>query len=246
MEEMLKSLALITALCVVGVIAATAWAEPQDNGKNTYKPLVVQVKKERAKTAKLPPLVLPDVQAITKQLWKADRSTLGKQYTSSMNVIRFWNHKGSWIRAPRAEKCWDVPWQRSCTIARASLRLHTALASIAETRLTREMPLTNDWRTAVRLAQRPFPGTESWLLYISHREGGYGGFVMNHQGSGAGGWMQFMASTFYGYVDDARAAFKARGFIIDDSVWQWTNPMGQALTAGYMKWSGRSGCHWCL
>lgn len=253
---MLKSLGLLIFVCVAGVIAATSLAGTQENGKDKfpYKTLVVKVKQERehSKSAKLSPLVLPDIQALSKQLWKADRSTLGKQYTSSMNVIRFWNNKGSWIRAPRQEKCWDVPWQRSCTVARASLRLHTALASIAETRLTREMPVTNDWRTAVRLAQRPFPGTESWLLYISHREGGYGGFVMNHQGSGAGGWMQFMASTFWAYADnpsardDAKRWMKRHGYIVDDSVWQWTNPMGQALTAGWMRYTHRDGCHWCL
>jgi hypothetical protein len=110
----------------------------------------------------------------------------------------------------------------------------------------RTLPFTNDWRTSVRLAQRPFPGTSTWLLFISAREGGYGPFVMNHQGSGAGGWMQFMSGTFYAYVDDARAAVERRGFIVPAHVWKWTHPLGQALTAGYMRYTGRDGCHWCL
>lgn len=195
---------------------------------------------------KLAPLNLPNIAALARAAWKADRSTLREQLRSSTSTIRFWHGRGQWLRAPRHAKCWDVPWQRSCTVARASLRLHSTLAAIAQTRLLSELPLTNDWRTAVRLTQRVFPGTESWLLFISHREGGYGGFVMNHQGSGAGGWMQFMAGTFYGYVDAARASVASRGFVVDPGIWEWTNPMGQALTAGYMRYTGRDGCHWCL
>lgn len=110
----------------------------------------------------------------------------------------------------------------------------------------RTIPATNDWVTAVRLVQRIYPGTSDWLLYISRREGGHGPFVMNHQGSGAGGWMQFMASTYWAYSDDAFADARARGFIIDASWNQWTHPLGQAITAGYMRFTGRDGCHWCL
>ena len=62
---------------------------------------------------------------------------------------------------------------------------HNASCEVSLSR--RSIPATNDWQTAVRLVQRVYPGTSGWLLYISHREGGHGGFVMNHQGSGAGG-----------------------------------------------------------
>jgi hypothetical protein len=110
----------------------------------------------------------------------------------------------------------------------------------------RTIPTTNDWQTAVRLVQRAYPGTADWLLYISHREGGHGGFVMNHQGSGAGGWMQFMASTFYAHNDSAYADLRRRGFIVSSSTNSWTHPLGQAITAGYMRFTGQDGCHWCL
>jgi hypothetical protein len=110
----------------------------------------------------------------------------------------------------------------------------------------RTIPATNDWQTAVALVQRIYPGTAGWLLSISDREGGHGGFVMNHQGSGAGGWMQFMASTYYAHNDDAYADARRRGFIIDPSTNSWTHPLGQAITAGYMRYTGRDGCHWCL
>ena len=47
---------------------------------------------------------------------QAEKST---QYTErqNANVLRFFdNHK--WLLAPNTKKCKDVPWQRSCTIAR--------------------------------------------------------------------------------------------------------------------------------
>lgn len=58
--------------------------------------------------------------------------------------------------------------------------------------------------------------------------------------------MQFMPGTFYGYVEAAKADFAHRGFKVDDRIWTWTHPLGQALTAGYMRYYGKDGCHWCL
>jgi len=108
------------------------------------------------------------------------------------------------------------------------------------------IPATSDWVTAVSLVQRIYPGTKDWLLYISRREGGYGGFVMNHQGSGAGGWMQFMSSTYWAYSNAAYANARDKGFVVSQSTNSWSHPLGQALTAGYMRYTGRDGCHWCL
>lgn len=168
-----------------------------------------------------------------------------QQLRHSTNVIRFFdNHQ--WMLAQRHSRCGTVAWSRTCAIARRVYKTHQIRAAKLKVALYRSLPYTNDWRTAVRLAQRVYPGTSDWLLFISHREGGYGGFVMNHQGSGAGGWMQFMSGTFYGYVGAARADFARRGFQVDPSVWVWTHPLGQALTAGYMRFTGRDGCHWCL
>lgn len=124
-------------------------------------------------------------------------------------------------------------WQHRHTTCQVKLRERT-------------IPASGDWRTSVALVQRAYPGTADWLLYISRREGGHGGFVMNHAGSGAGGWMQFMSSTYYAYNDRAYADIRARGFIVDESTNSWTHPMGQAITAGYMRYVGLDGCHWCL
>ena len=57
---------------------------------------------------------------------------------------------------------------------------------------------------------------------------------MNRQGSGAGGWMQFMHGTFYKYVDGAMGAAQARGFTIPDQARSWYSPLGQALTGAWM------------
>ncbi len=118
--------------------------------------------------------------------------------------------------------------------------------SCASSLKQRTIPLTRDWITAVRLVQRIYPGTEQWLRFISHREGGWGGFVLNHQGSGCGGWLQYASSTYWAYSYDAFADAKRRGFIVDPSWNQWTDPMGQALTGAYMRFTGRDGHHWDL
>lgn len=148
-------------------------------------------------------------------------------------------------RTKASTTVWALPQSVAYRIWTAHKWVSAAKGCQKQLRL-RSIPATNDWQTAVRLVQRIYPGTSSWLLYISHREGGHGGFVMNHEGSGAGGWMQFMASTYYSNNDAAFADARARGFIVNEAWNQWTHPLGQAITAGYMKYTGRSGCHWCL
>jgi hypothetical protein len=165
----------------------------------------------------------------------------------SESVVRFFTGtKHGWMRAPNQEQCIAVPWASTCWIARQKLSFHQGRVERLQRILWRTFPWTNDWRTSVRLSQRAYPGTDDWLLFISAREGGWGRFVMNHQGSGAGGWLQFMASTFYAYVDDARRDIARRGFVVPERVWTWTHPLGQALTGAYMRYTGRDGCHWCL
>ena len=148
--------------------------------------------------------------------------------------------------AKKHPKCWNVPWHKSCTIARKLVRVHEQ--NIRDNWLTIED--TGNWTRAVRYAQRPYPNTDDWLFFISNREcrACYtvdGGFVCNYQGSGACGPMQFMSGTFYGHYDDAKADLANRGFIVPDEVWDWHNALGQALTAAYMRYTHQDGCHWC-
>ena len=122
-------------------------------------------------------------------------------------------------------------------------------ASCERLRQTRVIPVTNDWQTAVNLVQRIFPGTARWLLSCSSGEGSWGGFEMNHQGSGAGGWLQFMAGTYYAHNGEAFGYAQSRGFIFNPSANSWYSPLGQALTGAYLathgglsNWYGDSRC----
>jgi len=139
-----------------------------------------------------------------------------------------------------------------------------------------QIPLINDWRTAVRWVQRIYPGTEGWMLYISDREGGWGrpvwysgacsdppcywrGYHVGNDylgGDTVFGPMQFRFSTFEPYWRGAQKDLRSRGYIVPNIPMPpeggpsryaaWLSPLGQALTAGYMKYYGREGCHWCI
>lgn len=107
----------------------------------------------------------------------------------------------------------------------------------------RTIPPTHDWFMATRLAERIYPGTQRWLLSCSSGEGGHGGFVMNHQGSGAGGPLQFMRSTFDAHVTEAFGDARDRGFFISRAYESWYHPLGQAITGAFMRTHGMSS-HW--
>lgn len=268
----MKLLGIFALLAVVVSVTAAAIAQPQETTKVRYQaigPVDTKPVRQPASHKALPPLELPNIAAMTKALHYAKRSTLSRQLASSQSVIRFWNNH-RWLLAPRHEKCAEVPWQRTCTVARASLRLHESLAKVAETRLTRELPLINDWRTAVHYVQRIYPGTESWMLSISDREGGWGpwvwyggrhwsGYHIGNDFLGAdtvGGWLQFRYSTFAPYWRKAQDDLRSRGYIIPEipmppeggptKYAAWLSPLGQALTGAYMRYTHQDGCHWCL
>lgn len=107
---------------------------------------------------------------------------------------------------------------------------------------------TNDWQTAVRVVQAAYPGSAGWLLACSSSEGGHGGWVPNRQGSGAGGWMQYMSATFWTDFAAASRDLGRRGISYPPSARSWYSPLGQAIAAGWAfgharwggKWTGRS------
>lgn len=246
------TLLLLTAiLALVGAVLLISPAASQDTQPRP-KP-----KKSRE------PLRLPNLTNEARAMWEVERSELHSRLTKSRHTLTFWRQRGLWLRATRTEKCFQVPWQRSCTIARANYKLHLMREKIAVYRLKHELPNTNDWVTAVRIVQRVYPGTDDWMLAISDREGGRGAWVWyggrhwtgHHIGNdflGAdtvGGWMQFRWSTFAPYWRGAIKDLRARGYIIPDfgdGYGPWLAPLGQALTAGYMRYYGKDGCHWCL
>jgi hypothetical protein len=137
--------------------------------------------------------------------------------------------------------------------------------------LANRLPSTGDWMTAVRIAQRTWPGTSAWMLSCSGAEGAHGVWVWNgglpysaggapprygdgyrtppYGSSGAGGWMQYMKGTWQGQFDGAiRLAHSEHLPMPDRRDWSWTSPIGQAFAAGYgysyarSAWTGDPAC----
>lgn len=153
---------------------------------------------------------------------------------------------GSWRIAPRHRSCWShVPWSSVCDRSRRRLAAHRWLLSIARERLdaiqTRELlRRTSTYLGAVSYVERYF-GPQPFLRSCPSGEGGYGRWVPNSGGSGAGGWLQFMSGTFYGIIDEAIASARARGMRVPASARSWYSPLGQALAGRQMVDDGRRG-----
>ena len=128
-------------------------------------------------------------------------------------------------------------WKMLARLHAQNARLSSQVRSLQSARL----PDPGDWLTAVRAVQRVYPGTEGWLTSCSASEGGHGGFVMNTQGSGASGWMQFLPGTFTRMYWAAKADAEARGFRVPVSSAYIASPIGQALAGGWGVTNGRSG-----
>jgi hypothetical protein len=102
--------------------------------------------------------------------------------------------------------------------------------------------LSSTWLGAVELVGVYYgPGIRAWLRSCSQAtsEGGWGRWVPNTQGSGAGGWLQFMSGTFWSVIDDAIARARAAGMVVPSSARSWYSPLGQALAGDEMIRDGR-------
>lgn len=112
------------------------------------------------------------------------------------------------------------------------------------------------WERAVEEVQRAYPGTSSWLLSCSGAEGGHGRWVTYGGGRDylwaksnyvVGGWMQFKYPTFVGMFLRAIADVTRRGFLVPTGLNAdsgWLSPLGQALAAGWARYTGNDGHHW--
>lgn len=101
----------------------------------------------------------------------------------------------------------------------------------------------NAWLRAIDEVQRAYPGTGAWLRSCSATEGGWGRWVPNSEGSGVGGWLQFMPGTFAGFFRHAHDDVTARGFVVPESAASWYSPLGQALAGAWGLTNGKS-YHW--
>lgn len=102
------------------------------------------------------------------------------------------------------------------------------------------------WIRAIEEAQKAYPGTAWWLRSCSASEGAgrnlsINYFQLNHQGSGAGGYLQFMESTFWRMFWAAKADVEARGFQVAKSAASWSSRLGQALAGAWGLTHGRRG-----
>lgn len=155
---------------------------------------------------------------------------------------------------------WDEvePPVRSCSLAELAalgidlrVRTYDGWFAVVEFRAAmrracRKVPrywqLANrDFGRSTRIVDRLFPGVGSWASTCASSEGGHGAWVPNRGGSGAGGWMQFMSSTFWSVIDGAFARARGLGVRLPGYARSWYSPIGQAFAAAEMIFDGRRG-----
>jgi hypothetical protein len=118
-------------------------------------------------------------------------------------------------------------------------------------------PGRNAWLKAVDEVQRVFPGTSSWLLSCSAAEGGHGRWVgyggqpystYLRDSNTVGGPMQFRFGTFTGMFRRGAEHARAHGFRLpahlSDRTTAWRSALGQALAAGWARYTGNDDAHW--
>jgi hypothetical protein len=160
---------------------------------------------------------------------------LGMQPTRVSGVPVRWCGYARWV-----ENLW---WKRRVAARKEVVR--------------RVIPVSNDWVTSVKIAQRAFPGTESWLMSCSAAEGGHGRWVTYGGGSYypgfetryiVGGPLQYKWPTFKGHYRHALDSLRERGFIVDlpdpENVAAWLSMTAQALAGGWARWSHNDDSHW--
>lgn len=164
-----------------------------------------------------------------------------------------WQHQ-DWLSVPRSVTRYPERWVKGTSYLRwikhtwATRADHYWQLRASSLRDFKVVDGNQAWEKSVLEVQRAYPGTQAWLLSCSASEGGWGRWVPNSQGSGVGGWLQFMPGTFAGFVRHAIEDVRARGFRVPESAWSWYSTLGQALAGGWgithgmrHHWSG-SGC----
>lgn len=148
-----------------------------------------------------------------------------------------------------AERSSSLPF-RAWTLRRWRSRAEACEA--ARERERASLGRLNDYATAVRHVERYF-GRQPFLWSCPKSEGGFGAWKWNggvtlaesatrpRGSSGAGGWLQFLRSTFDSVIDDAIRHARERGMPVPASAASWYSPLGQALAGVEMLRDGRAG-----
>lgn len=93
-------------------------------------------------------------------------SSTQSQLKHSTNVLRFFDNH-SWLQAPRKERCKEVPWQKSCRIARELIEKHTARRSRLIAKIDANDPIIS--RLNRGLVGTPMAGLGKTLRDIGRR-----------------------------------------------------------------------------
>lgn len=161
----------------------------------------------------------------------------------------------SWARHAASE------WQARARSAKRSYRKWVNEHTLRDYRFAEG---NEAWAKAVRQVQRVFPGTESWLLSCSGAEGGHGRWVgysgvaystRLRDSDTVGGPMQYRWSTFKGHFRHGLDYLGGKGFRVpmnllyrgDDDEWMtiaWRSALGQAIAAGWARYTGNDSQHW--
>ena len=179
------------------------------------------------------------------------RAKLERRVSKSQYVLRFFETR-SWMPALAVESCLQIAWTRTCIRARERIRFHERRLHVIRPMLFRWLPNTNDFVTAVRIAQRPYPGTGYWLLNCSGAESSHGrprwhsdsglwwdpavGHVgYDSTGDVVFGNMQFRYTTFLPYWRQTLRDLARRGFTPPNLGWARPRVVVGAST-GYGPW----------
>jgi len=144
----------------------------------------------------------------------------------AQHVVAFFDHHRKAAVTPAGQR---ILWRA----------IHTLTTTV---RSLQAVPST--WLDSVTYTGRYFGAdVAEWERSCSAQgsEGGWGSWVPNSLGSGAGGWLQFMSGTFYGIIDRGIADAKARGMPVPSSARSWYSPLGQAIAGAQMLLDGRRG-----
>lgn len=190
---------------------------------------------------------------------KAELAAAYKNAVAAKEEAHIWAHKrGAGHRYHRrlspitsslkAEQARADNWK---AIAKAERMSYMKYVKEKRAEARRLAAANRDLHLALKLASKHYGVSYSWLHACAHSEGHIDGrrpgykekdpFIMNHQGSGAGGWLQFMSPTFYGNIRGAAP--------IPNKYHKWNSRVGQAYVAAYMfkigqsrQWTG-AGCN---
>lgn len=225
---MLRNLSMLSALALVISVSVTNLAEGQDATRTSQAETSISSKKKC-------PTTFDGIHFYRQKVW-GHQDFLGIPHTHKSSQPIIGCKYAEWVR---------VLWKTRNNEIKKKVNFRT-------------LHDPGDWNTAIKISQRVFPGTASWLWNCSGAEGGHGSWVPyrdygrsyypGYENTDAvGGWMQFRPSTIRDAWPKTYAWLVRHGWKIADMSWMeaWFSPLAQALSASYYREiEGSAGHHW--